>query len=177
METFLMSNMAPQLPGLNQITWGGYETIVDHIYADKFEGVWVLTGPVFHPTQVITLKGREIEVPVEFWKIVIRRDDDGKLDAAGVVMTKEERRNHVPVSTFATTIDDIEARTNIDFFPDLAPAEEQSLESACPGAEWELAEEVTASFPGTPRPINEEPPTPRAQSLGTQVGHEPVCAN
>jgi len=115
-------------------------------------------------------------VPVEFWKIVIRRDDNGKVDAAGIVMTKEERRNHVSGSTFVTTIDDIEARTNIDFFPDMPAAEEQQLESGCPGADWELAADVTASFPGTPREINEEPPQPRPQSLGTQVGQQPLCA-
>jgi DNA/RNA endonuclease G (NUC1) len=53
-------------------------------------------------------------------------------------MMKEERRNHIPVSTFVTTIDDIETRTRIDFFPDMPTGEEQTLESACPGAVWEL---------------------------------------
>jgi endonuclease G, mitochondrial len=136
-----------------------------------------LTGPVFHPTQVITLKGRQIEVPVEFWKIVIRRDEEGEVDAAGIVMTKEERRNSMPVSTFVTTIDDIESRTGIDFFPDMAVDQEEAPESACPSSDWELEREVFATFPGIPRPINEEPPRPRSQSLGTQFGHDPVCAN
>lgn len=176
LETFLMTNMTPQLPGLNQITWGGFENILDDVYANKFEGIWVLTGPVFHPTEIVSLLGREIEVPIEFWKIVIRRKPNGDVDAAGIVMTKQERRRGIPVSTFMTTIDDIESRTNIDFFPDLPPAEEQALESACPGTDWELDAEVTTSFAGTPREIREDAPQSRLQSLGTTVGQVPACA-
>jgi hypothetical protein len=117
----------------------------------------------------------EIEVPVEYWKIVIRRKPDGELDASGIVMPKDER-DAEPIATFSTTIDDIEARTGIDFFPDLAPAEEQALESACPGDDWMLGTELTVSFPGDPRNICEAPPVSRAQTLGTRVGHPPTCA-
>ena len=174
-ETFVMTNVVPQLPRLNQRTWAAFEHVVDTVYADEFEGIWVLTGPVFDPTQITTIKDKDIEVPVEFWKIVIRRKDNNDLDAAGFIMKKNEGRN-VPIGTFATTIDDIEARTNIDFFPDLPTAQEQALESACAGDDWHLDRALPAPHPGGPREINEDPPEPRSQSLGTQVGQQPVCA-
>ena len=53
-ETFLLSNVAPQPPNLNQRTWAAYEIVVDSIYADDFEGIWVLTGPVFDPEKIVT---------------------------------------------------------------------------------------------------------------------------
>ena len=174
-ETFLMSNIAPQPPGLNQRTWQVFEDVVETEYAGEFEGIWVLTGPAFNPAEIVTLCETEVEVPVEFWKIVIRRKPDGVLDAAGVIMKKDERRE-VPIGTFSTTIDDIEARTGIDFFPDLPPAQELAMEAACPNDDWMLDRLLDATFSGTPRPICEEPTRARSQSLGTTVGQSPVCA-
>ncbi len=174
-ETFLLSNIAPQLPDLNQRTWAAYEIVVDSVYADDFEGIWVLTGPIFDPEQIVTMCDTEIEVPVEFWKVVIRRKPNDDLDAAAIVMKKDERRDR-PIGEFSTTIDDIEKRTGIDFFPDLPLAEEQAIESACPGDDWKLNQRLPPPHPGAPRDICEEPPQARSPALQTEVGHSPVCA-
>lgn len=174
-ETFLLTNIAPQLPILNQRTWAAYEIVVDSVYADDFEGIWVLTGPVFDPENIVTLCNTEIEVPVEFWKVVVRRKPNDDLDVAAVVMKKDERRNR-PIGEFSTTIDDIETRTGIDFFPDLTPIKEQALESACPSDDWQLDRGLPPPHPGGPRDICEEPPQPRTQMIATLVGHAPVCA-
>jgi DNA/RNA endonuclease G (NUC1) len=46
-NTFKMTNMVPQLPGLNQRGWEALERIISTDWAENFKKVWVIVGPVF----------------------------------------------------------------------------------------------------------------------------------
>lgn len=131
-ETFLLTNITPQLPGLNQRTWASFEAVTDTVYANAFDGVWVMTGPVFDPTHLISLCKTSIEVPIAFWKIVVRRVGERGIDALAVVMSQQVRSAE-PIEAFITTIDDIEARTGIDFFCGLARSDRSSTRVPLPG--------------------------------------------
>lgn len=66
-DTFSMTNMTPQLPGLNRGGWKWLETM-SRVYAIKYNKVVVFSGPVFG-----TDDGRlnnHIDVPKYFWKVI-----------------------------------------------------------------------------------------------------------
>ena len=65
-ETFLMSNMAPQLPGFNRAIWKGLEN-KERRMAEKYGEVWVITGPIYSkPMKHI---GRA-PIPDAFFKVI-----------------------------------------------------------------------------------------------------------
>lgn len=67
-KTFVMSNMAPQLPGLNRGAWKRLEEKVRR-WACGEKKVSVITGPILSPG-LPKLKGG-LEIPQDFFKIVI----------------------------------------------------------------------------------------------------------
>lgn len=89
-ETFLLSNMSPQLPGFNRKKWGELEEAVRQLDAQKdiFE-TYVLTCPVFYFDRVIktigdregpdAVRGNDIPVPHAFIKSVLAEDKRGGL--------------------------------------------------------------------------------------------------
>lgn len=176
-ETFLLSNIAPQLPGLNQRTWASFEAVADTVYANDFNGVWVMTGPIFDPAQIVTLCGTPVEVPSAFWKIVVRRVGEG-IDTVALIMSQQER-SAKPIGAFITTIDDIEARTGINFFAGLPKAEEQAVESRCASEAWRLQRPLVAPNEGwgAPRPICTTAAVSRREPLGTRLGTSLTCTH
>lgn len=50
-ETFLLSNIVPQRPALNQQFWRLLEERVETTYAARLEEVWVTTGPIYDATR------------------------------------------------------------------------------------------------------------------------------
>jgi endonuclease G, mitochondrial len=158
-ETYFMSNIAPQLPRLNQKAWLGFEEMVEAVYAKKFGGVWVLAGPIFDPSFVRELCSG-VEVPVAFYKIVLRSTPSG-LDAIAVIMPQDTPPG-VPLRQVTRSIDEVEQRTGIDFFAGLPDPQERTLESTlAQSADWELDTTLNSSFPGTPRKTCLKPPVAR----------------
>ena len=176
-ETFLLTNIVPQLPGLNQRTWASLETIADTVYANEFNGVWILTGPVFDPTRLVTLCDADIEVPIAFWKIVVRAVDEHRIEALALIMSQQERGAQ-PIEAFTTTIDDIEARTGLDFFAGLPEHVEATLESSCPKDRWQLQRPLVPPNEGwgVARPVCVAKAVPRKKPLGTRHAPLLVCA-
>ena len=57
-ETFLLSNMSPQTPGLNRQIWANLESAVRQLDAqDNIFETFVITGPIFDFDQVVTKIG------------------------------------------------------------------------------------------------------------------------
>jgi endonuclease G len=86
-ETFLLSNMSPQVPGFNRGVWKRLEAAIRKMDQDPdiFE-TYVLTAPVFYFGKVIETIGSEkeeygIDVPVPhaFIKSVLTEDKRGRL--------------------------------------------------------------------------------------------------
>lgn len=125
-ETFLMSNIAPQRPGLNRGPWRALEQTV----ADDLSGIgdtlWVITGAV--PDRARRLgKATRVRVPSGFYKIVaaVHR---GRLRVLAVLMPQETPENKRPRYCFRS-VDDLEALTGLDFFPALSKERQAALEA------------------------------------------------
>jgi len=80
-ETFLLSNMSPQVPDMNRRSWRILESAVRKI-AQKPEvvEVYAISGPVFDLSKPFTKIGDDVIVPHEFFKTVLVEDNKGRID-------------------------------------------------------------------------------------------------
>ncbi len=133
-ETFYMSNICPQKPGLNQGMWRCLEMITAKAYANQFGDVWVLAGPIFDK-DVETLKSG-VEIPDEFYTIMVIVTDK-KIQMQAFVM-EQEQSGRKPLENFITNVDSIEDKTGLDFFVNLPDTLEEKLESSTPPNAWKV---------------------------------------
>ena len=139
-ESFFLSNMSPQVgSGMNQHVWKYLEQQV-RAWVVKYDEAWVVTGPVFLEDSEglyvdSTIGAGEVGVPAAFYKLVVVKEAD-KYSALGFILENRKyptkRADHGDFSAFATTVDDVEERTGIDFFPEFPSNIEGALESATP---------------------------------------------
>ncbi len=152
-KTFLMTNMVPQVPGLNQRGWEAVESVISSSYAEDFGEVWVIAGPIFEgDCRVIKCGAR---VPSATFMVIVDIDEsNNNLRTLSLVMP-QRRINEEHLSDFVTTIDDIEARTGLDLFPDLPDNVETAAEAAAPDATvWNTSQVLHPKFAGTARAIH-----------------------
>ncbi|HBP40356.1 MAG: DNA/RNA non-specific endonuclease [Vreelandella alkaliphila] len=145
-DTFLMSNMTPQRPNLNRQLWQRLEeSVMDH-FAPRFDRLQVITGPVFPERFMDNVFNRVgfVEVPEAFYKIIVVPDSDTPL-ALAFIMPQDVSGNE-SLADYLVTIDEIEARTGLNFFPDLTPEVEAILEGELRTQGWALDE--VAQRPG-----------------------------
>lgn len=127
-ETFLMSNICPQKPDLNRKVWERLERL-EEAYANKFGGIWVITGPIFD--QHVELLGNQIEIPDAFFKILVD-EDKGRMRVLPFIVPQNVTGKEI-LNSFLTSIDEIEKQTNLDFFTAMDDEYEKKLESYVPG--------------------------------------------
>jgi endonuclease G len=124
-ETFLMSNVAPQLHALNAGLWRELEQRIATSYPARYGEVWAIVGPVFGASPK-TLRGG-VAVPDAFFKIVVD-ESEGKLRTLAFIVPQEAPTDADP-RRYLTTIDEIQRRTGLDFLSELDDAAEREVES------------------------------------------------
>ncbi len=137
-ETFLMSNITPQRPGLNQKLWQRLEEVESDRFAGWFEGVWVITGPVFgHPVRRLR---SGVAIPEAFFRIYVDEDPAGRARVLAFLVPQDVRGDEA-LDRFLVTVDAIELRTGLDFLPALEDGLEERLESgAADRSHWRVKE-------------------------------------
>ncbi len=131
-ETFLMSNIAPQRPGLNGGLWRDLEMKIATSYPARYGEVWVLTGPVFG-ARPERLRGT-VAVPEAFFLIVID-EQDGRLRTLALLVPQEAPSNVSP-DRYLTTIAEIQRRTGLDFLAELEDESERQVEQVRASRVW-----------------------------------------
>lgn len=129
-KTFYMSNVAPQKPGLNRGPWREMEHRIADLWTAKYGEIWVIVGCV--PGDERLSSG--VDAPVAFWQVIVAQTDDG-VRALAVYMPQNIPYSAFPVHNIVT-IDELEQRTGLDFFPDLPGFLEKPLESDLPTRLW-----------------------------------------
>lgn len=124
-ETFLMSNIIPQTPGVNRYLWKDLEMRVAKRYGRYFHEVWVVTGPVFQGE--IRKLDSGVPIPSAYYKIIIDEHRDELRVLAFLVPRKLPP--YTRIKTCMVSIDEIEQVTDLDFFSDLPDVIEAELES------------------------------------------------
>lgn len=132
-ETFLTSNISPQLHEFNAGIWNRLEQQVRQ-WALYYDGVFVITGGVLEDPQDV-IGTEQVSVPRYFYKIIYDQSYDTPKVAAFLMPHREENG---PLSSYQVTVDRIEALTSIDFFPALDDTLEARLESTKVTKAWDF---------------------------------------
>ncbi len=132
-ESFYYSNMTPQDPSFNRGKWKELEEQVRD-WAALYEYVTVITGPVL--TSASGSIGHDhVLVPKQFYKIILT-SDNGQAKAIGFLM--ENHALHSNLTSYATSIDNIEKISGLNFFEGLSDSLENKIESTVNIQQWDF---------------------------------------
>jgi endonuclease G len=132
MQTFLMSNVAPQTPNLNQKTWRLLEERIANEYTRRYGDVWVMVGPIFDEPPKRMKSG--VAIPDAFYKVIVAIDGD-RPKAISFIFPQAVTGKE-PFESYLTSIAVIQARTGFDFFWQLEDDFETAFEAATAEALW-----------------------------------------
>lgn len=137
-ETFLTSNISPQDHDFNAGIWNRLEQKV-RFWAEKYDGVYVVTGGVLKGNMK-TIGDEKVSVPNEFYKIVVDVSDAVPAGRQGtykaIAFVIPNKPSSESFYEYAVSIDEIEAKTGIDFFPKLPDSIENSMENTIDLKAW-----------------------------------------
>lgn len=130
-QSFFLSNMVPQYgPTFNRGIWAELESRVRK-WVKKRGECWIITGPLFYdPLEedpatadgiipYFTIGDGEVAVPTHTYKIVLAKNAQGQWEAIAFVMDNKAHAQPYRLHLHRTTIDWIEERSGLDFFPEL----------------------------------------------------------
>jgi len=120
-ESFLLTNMTPQLPGLNRQGWRYLEAYVREWAADRGD-LYVVTGSLFDG-EIKTI-GNNVSIPSSFFKVIF--DPEKQDGIAFIVPHRNISKAEIP--DFIVSIDEVENRTGLDFLALLPDALEDDIE-------------------------------------------------
>ena len=129
-ETFFMSNMSPQVHAFNAGNWKKLETKVRD-WARERGKVYVVTGPILQDGLPTIGAENKVSIPKEYYKVIY---DPAKKQMIGFIM--QNRESFKDVAASAVSVDAIEKKTGIDFFPTLPDDLEDELEKQVKTKDW-----------------------------------------
>ncbi|MGA1307360.1 MAG: DNA/RNA non-specific endonuclease [Candidatus Kapaibacteriota bacterium] len=134
-STFLLTNIMPQTPTLNQQTWLSLELECERMCKNDNKELFVMAGGVFgpNPKRLNTV----VAVPDSCWKIIVILDSGQRLKditpATRIIAVMMNNGTYTSGKTdwklYTTTVDAIEERTGYDFLSDVPMQIQQSIES------------------------------------------------
>ncbi|EKD4047567.1 DNA/RNA non-specific endonuclease [Vibrio parahaemolyticus] len=125
-QSFLMSNMSPQLPGFNRVGWRVLEEHVRDL-ANEYNELYVVTGPIYQGNEGTI--GNGVVIPSAFYKVIL----DPSFDEAIAFIVPHRDVSSSELTNFITTIDEVERQTGLDFFAQTPDSIEDNMESV----KWE----------------------------------------
>lgn len=121
--SFLMTNISPQHPSVNRITWKSIEEY-ERSLLKTHDSLFVVTGVVFHPGHKRIGKN-EVGVPRYFYKCILAKNDTTYYAIAFLVPNKKAKKD---IWIYSISIDSIEDRTKIDFYHKLGESIQNKIE-------------------------------------------------
>jgi len=110
-QSFLMSNMSPQLPAFNRGIWRKLETQVRNWALEK-DSLYVITGPLFSPADSL-IGENGVGVPGHYFKVLV---DLSPPDHDMIAFLLPNSSSSEDLIQFAITVDSLEQLTAYDFF-------------------------------------------------------------
>lgn len=136
-ETFYMSNMSPQLRAFNGGIWRELEeTVRDWAYREN--KIYIVSGPIFDGVTKYIGKSSKVRVPTHFYKLIVDLSGRSK---KGIGFLIPHAMSEAPLMDYAVSIDEIEAKTGLDFFDQLYEnsEEEDSVEMSIDKGAWPMS--------------------------------------
>lgn len=132
-ETFLTSNISPQLYEFNSGIWNRLEQKVRY-WAQKHNQLYIITGGILSK-DLKTIGNEKVAVPNYFYKIIL---DYQNPEIKAIAFLIPHQVSEKGLYQFVTSIDTIEEITAIDFFPKLPDTLENKLEKSSNYLNWSL---------------------------------------
>jgi len=131
--SFVMSNVVPQLPGVNRGIWKTVELRVrEHVRS--IGDLIVIDGPIY--SMHVHLTNNHLRIPVAFYKIIITKIPRKTL--AFIIPNQKPKKNY-KLTRYAVSIDEIEKTTHINFLSDLSISDQTRLEfNISSGVDWPI---------------------------------------
>ena len=134
-ETFLLSNIVPQLHALNAGIWKDLELRIMKRYVERYGEVWVQVGPVLKnpPDSKI---GR-LPVPDAFWMVISEYEaEEHGIRAIAYLIPHNAIWRDQDLTRYVVSVRKIESLTGLDFFPKLPAKTQDLLESSPAPRAW-----------------------------------------
>mgnify|MGYP001824111030 CR=1 FL=1 len=131
-QSFLMSNMSPQVPAFNRGIWRRLETEVRNWAVEK-DSLYVITGPLFSPADSL-IGENGVGVPAYYFKVLV---DLSPPDHDMIAFLLPNTGSSEELLSFAMPVDSLEEISAYDFFAG-APGQEhiQWLEGRMEPGNW-----------------------------------------
>lgn len=125
-ESFYLSNMSPQDPGLNRGPWRIIESVVRD-WTVQLGSIYIVTGPILKDRNDVktTIGPNKVAVPKRYYKIIFSEDS---LQGIGFIYWNMSG-TATDYLKYVVSIDEIEEATGLDFFPQLDDTIENRIES------------------------------------------------
>lgn len=132
-ESFLMSNMSPQVPAFNRGIWRRLETEVRKWAVEK-DSLYVITGPIFSVADSL-IGDNDVGVPAFYFKVLV---DLSPPQHDMIAFLLPNKGSSDELINFAMSVDSLEQISAYDFFAD-APGQEmiQWLEARIEPGNWD----------------------------------------
>ncbi len=132
-ESFYMSNITPQTPGMNRGRWASLETLV-RAWAKQGDETIIISGPVLRDG-LPRIGSTGISVPEQHFKALLTIRN-GKKSMIAFLMGQNPTEGSL--ETYALPVKDIEEITGLNLFPHLSSTEQARLESRIEWEQWDF---------------------------------------
>ncbi len=133
-ESFYLSNICPQKPGLNRGIWKDLEEQA-RLWAKENGSLLIVTGPVI-ADDLKRLGKNRVGIPKTFYKVICTIAG-GKPEGVGFLFDNKDY-GKTSLRSMMIPIDSVEKVTGIDFFPSLPDSIENSMEAGVDDSRWSL---------------------------------------
>jgi endonuclease G len=141
-ESYYYSNMSPQVADLNRGAWSKLENQGREWSLDCNE-LFVVTGPVLKPNLPKVQQGSfRLSIPEYYYKIFV---DLYGPEYKAIAFIMPNKKIDDPIMNYVVSIDEIEKKTGIDFFPTLDDSLEERLEKKSIVEEWPASVQSTSA--------------------------------
>ncbi|WP_445725557.1 DNA/RNA non-specific endonuclease [Flavobacterium sp.] len=130
-ETFLTSNIAPQIYEFNAGIWNRLEQKVRY-WAQKYEKLYIVTGGIL-TSDLKTIGDENVAVPNYFYKIIV---DFQEPEIKAIAFLIPHETSEKALYQYVVSIDEIEKLTGINFFAELPNDLENNLEKSDSYVNW-----------------------------------------
>ncbi|MCU4177663.1 DNA/RNA non-specific endonuclease [Carboxylicivirga sp. N1Y90] len=151
-ETFYMSNMSPQAPSFNRGIWKKLEATVRN-WAIIEDSIHIATAGVLSSNNS-HISSNEVSVPEYYYKVIYAPKAQKM-----IAFILPNQKSNVPLHSFIVSVNEVEALTGIDFFPQLPDSLENKLEAHSNTSLWSFKQY-------SPSPSNTSNSSSAVQCLG-----------
>ena len=130
-QSFLLTNVGPMHKALNEGGWAKLEEKVRE-WTARDSALLVFTGPVVSDSDTTLASGR-VKVPSAYYKVIMA---PCVRPIRVIAFIYPNGHSGGRLRQYAVSVDEVERRTGLDFFPTLPPEEQQRLESPVNLGAW-----------------------------------------